>query len=118
MEILIKNQSIINVLSDIGEAFRALCPDDYDSFIKYVKDEKTKLIKPSGMSTEGHFMNFMKLPCGTNSKGERINLYSFIKQQMRKRCGIEDFFADRHNYYLLCQVWSDAHVKTVHKAPA
>lgn len=111
MEILIKNAAVTDVLNDIGNAFRERCPADYDLFIKHVQEESTKLIKPSGMSEGGTLMNFMKIPMATNSLGKRISLYAFIRWQMQKRCGIDDFFRDKKNYYLLCQVWRDAWVK-------
>lgn len=111
MEILIKNRAITDVLLEIGDAFRALCPADYEHFLKHVQEESTRLIKPSGMSEGGTILNMMKIPMGTNSRGERKSLYAFIREQMNKRCGIDDFFRDKKNYYLLCQVWRDAWVK-------
>lgn len=108
---IIKNKSLETVIEDIGEAFRALCPQDYEDFIAYVKTESEILLKPSGMSHEGTMLNLMKIPCGTNSRGEKKNLYGFIKEQMWKRAHIDDFFRDRENYRLLCKVWRDAEVK-------
>lgn len=111
MEILIKNKALETVLEDIGEAFRALCPDDYERFIAAVKRESEMLLKPSGMSQEGTMINLMKIPIATNSRGEKKSLYTFIKWQVQQSCGIDDFFRDRKNYQLLCRVWADAHVR-------
>ena len=111
MEILVKNAAVTKVLQEIGDAYAANYPHDYARFIAAVKEESTKLLKPTGMSADGHLMNFMKIPCATNKQGARISLYAFIRKQIAKRCGIDDFFRDRKNYYLLCQVWRDAYVK-------
>lgn len=111
MEILIKDKTVIRILEEIGEAFHALCPHDYDRFIKYVKDESQRLLKPSGMSEEGTMINLMKIPVGYNSRGEARSLYAFIKQEMARAGVSDDFFRDRKNYQLLCRVWADAHVK-------
>lgn len=111
MEILVRNQAVINILNQIADVIHSHYPDDYEAFIKYVILESQHLVKPSGLSPEGHIMNFMKIPCVTNKAGEKINLYGAIKRLMRKYCGIEDFFSDRKNYELLCQTWKDAYVK-------
>ena len=103
MEILIKNKSIETFLKEVADAWRDLCPTEYEKFRRYIAEESMSLVKPSGMSHDGHFMNFMYLPEG---------LYPFIKQQARKRLGIDDFFRDSDNYRLLKKVWPDAAVKT------
>lgn len=111
MEILIKNAAVVKVLEEIGATFAAEYPRDYEEFVKHVREESKNLIQPNGMSPGGHLMNFMKIPCATNKLGNRVSLYAFIKNQMQKRCGIDDFFRDRQNYFLLKKVWADAYVK-------
>jgi len=111
VQILTKGRALTDTITEIGEAYRACYPTDYAAFIKLIKDESGVLTRPTGMSDDGTMMNFMKIPMATNSLGERINLYSFIKQQMRKLHGIDDFFADRNNYYLLRDIWRDAQIR-------
>lgn len=110
MEILVKNAAVVKVLDEIGEAYRALCPGDWERFIQAVKEEGQRLQKQNAMSSDGTMLNYMKIPCVT-WRGRTGNLYAFIKHEMKKRCGIEDFFAERENYQLLCRVWKDAKVK-------
>lgn len=111
MEVLIKNKAVETILEEIFEAFAAIDPQGAEDFIQHVKEESQQLVKPSGMSTDGAILNLMKIPCIRNSLGEKINLYSFIKQTMHSRCGIDDFFRDAENYRLMCKVWTNAKVK-------
>lgn len=101
-EICIKGAALTTTLNEIADAFRALCPSEYDKFLTVISETNKCLIKPSGMSAQGHMMELCKLPQG---------IYSFVKQQMRKRHGIPDFFSDPKNYYLLCKVWSDCTIR-------
>jgi len=111
MEVLIKNAALESLLEAIGEEYRRVCPGEYEKFIRYVQEESKVLVKPTGMSADGSFMNMMKLPIIRTKDGRVGNMYSFIKHQVEKRCGIPDFFADRKNYQLLCKVWKDAYVR-------
>lgn len=99
MQILIRNAAIDDFLKEVAASFRALCPAEYEMFRKHVKEESHRLVKPSGMSRDGCFLNKMFIP---------QKLYTFIKWQARKRLGIPDFFADKENYYRLCRMWPDS----------
>lgn len=111
MEVIIKNAALEKLLEDIGEEFRRACPSEYEKFIRHVQEESKVLIKPSGMSLDGCFMNMMKIPIIRTRDGRVGNMYAFIKHQVEKRFGIPDFFSDRKNYQLLCKVWKDAYVR-------
>lgn len=104
-EIIIKNAALERTLSEIADAYRACCPSEYTAFLALVNTASASQKQSSGMSDEGHFMDLMRFP-GT--------LYPFIKHQMRKRHGIDDFFRDKANYRLVMKVWSDLKLK--HKA--
>lgn len=96
-EILIKGKALEDFLAEVADSFRDLRPSTYEKFRNHVEHESKALIKPSGMSRDGHFMNRMYIPA---------ELYHFIAWQARKRFDI-DFFSDRKNYDLLCRTWSD-----------
>lgn len=102
MEVIVKNAAVVRILEEIADAFRTLRPPSYRAFLAIVDEESKALKRPNAMSTDGHMLNFCKLPA---------DLYTFVKQQMRKRCGIDDFFRDAKNYYLLTKVWSDARIR-------
>jgi hypothetical protein len=101
-EICIKGAALTTTLNEIAEAYAHICPEEYEAFLGFVGENNKNLIKPSGMSSGGNMMDLCKLPSG---------VYSFVKHQMRKRHGIDDFFADPKNYYLLCKVWSNCCTK-------
>lgn len=100
-EILIKGQALERFLTEVADAFRDLRPSTYKRFAEHVRRESQALIKPSGMSSGGHFMNRMYIPA---------EIYHFISQQSQRRFG-QDFFSDSKNYDLLCKVWSDLETK-------
>lgn len=102
MEIVVKDAAVVRILEEIADAWRCLRPESYRDFLELMDEESKNLIKPTAMSAGGNMLNFGKLP---------TDLYVFIKQQMRKRCGIDDFFRDPTNFYLLTKVWSDARIR-------
>lgn len=97
MEFYFKDGAKTRFLEEIASAFRDHFPSVYNDFMRHVREETKRLINPTGMSAEGHFMIKMYLPS---------KLYTFVKWQARKRLGIDEFFNDRKNYDLLCKVWS------------
>jgi hypothetical protein len=105
MQIIIKDQALTKTLEEIADAYRAICPSEYTAFLGLVNSASKSLKRPNGMSDEGHFLDLMRFPG---------RLYPFIKQQMRKRHGIDDFFADKKNYRLVAKVWSE--IQTRRKA--
>jgi len=102
MEILFRNKALNDVLEEIITAFYELCPEAAAEFERIVSEESKSLVKESAMSADGNFLNLCKLP--------KI-MYMFIRAQMRKRCGIDDFFRDWENYYLLTKVWKNARIR-------
>lgn len=102
MQIVMKNQALAQTLESIISAYYALLPRQAAAFEKYVREESGQLVKPTGMSKSGSMMNWVKIPSV---------LYSFIKKEMRKLHGIDDFFRDYEHYKLLMQVWKAAVVK-------
>jgi hypothetical protein len=102
MEFFFKDGAKTRFLEEIADAFRFICPTEYKDFLRHVKEQNKALIRTSGMSAEGHFMNRMYIPG---------KMYSFIKQQARKRLGIDEFFNDRKNYDLLSRVWTECETK-------
>jgi len=102
LQIIIKNQALERTLEEIADAYRTLCPSEYASFMALVKEESGALLKPSGMSKEGHLLDLARFP-GI--------IYPFTKMAMRKYHGIADFFADKKNYRLALKVWSDLALK-------
>lgn len=102
MEIVIKNAALVRILEEIADAWRSLRPASYREFLEIIDEESKQLLKPTAMSADGNMLNYCKLP---------TDLYAFIKHQMRKRCGIDDFFRDPENYRLLTKVWSDTRIR-------
>lgn len=103
MEILMRNQAIINFLKEVADAYRACFPYKYQQFLDIIAAESANLIKPSGMSADGSMLSYMKLP---------EHIYTFIKHAALKHLGIDDFFRDPENYHLLVKCWPDAKMKT------
>ena len=101
-EIHFKNRALTSFLEEVGEAWCDLRPDSAAEFTRIVREHSGNLIKPSAMSQDGNFLELCHIP---------NDLYSFIKQEYRKRFEDRDFFADRDNYYLLCKVWPAIRVK-------
>ena len=101
-QVLIKGQSLERYVEEVADAFRAIAPGVYNHFRTAVEHESKNLVKQSGMSAEGHFLNRMYITSV---------LYAFIAKDARQRFGI-DFFADSSNYDLLCRKWSDLKTKT------
>lgn len=101
-EILIKDQALTRTIEEIADAYRAVRPSEYAAFCRLIDEDSRSLLKPTGMSSEGTLLDLFRLPA---------SLYSFIKQQMRKRHGIHDFFAFPENYRLLMKVWSSCALK-------
>lgn len=104
MEIVIKNQAIERDLATIVNWYYTKYPESAASFDSYVSEESSRLIKPTAMTTDGHMLNFAKLPAP---------LYSIIKRAFSMVHGIDDFFRDQSNYYLLCKVWQTARIKRI-----
>lgn len=104
MEILVRDQALRNFFTEVFEAYQDLRPEDAAAFRKHVEAESQALVKPSGMSREGHFLNRMYIPS---------ILYSFIKAQARKRLEIDDIWRDRRHYDLLCSVVQSAETRRV-----
>lgn len=102
MEFYFKDGAKTRFLNEVCDAFREQWPAIYHDFMNHVKAESKKLVNPSGMSKDGHFMIRMYLPS---------KLYSFVKWQARKRLGIDEFFNDRENYDLLSKVWAGCEAK-------
>lgn len=102
MEIIIKDAALTRTLEEIAEAYAAVCPDAYAAFCQIVEQESKNLVKPTGMSKQGHFMDVCRIPA---------HLYTFIRQQMLKRHGIDDFFRDRRHYDLLLKTWPACKIK-------
>jgi hypothetical protein len=103
MEIIIKNKALTDVLEEIIQAYYDVCPTEAQIFEDMVRAESQHLVKQSGMSEDGCFMTLIKLPSNA--------LYRFIKEQVAKRCGLDDFFRDPENYRLLGRVWANARIK-------
>ena len=102
-EILVKNKALEAFVEEIASAYAEGFPEFYNEFLAVILEEKTSLVKSTGMSDRGHFLTWCKIP---------LSIYQFVKQQARKRLGIPDFFAHESNYRLLCRVWSDLKIKT------
>lgn len=96
--ILVKDAALTTWLSGVVEHYRGRFPADYEKFSAHVSQERKQLIKKSGMSKEGHFMNRLYIP---------TKLYLYLKELAYIELGIDDFFRDRANYDLLCRVCSD-----------
>jgi hypothetical protein len=103
MQFHIKGAAIEAFLTEVVKAFADLQPAMYQHFCEHVERESAALLKKSGMSADGSVMNKMYIPA---------LMYAFIKEQARCRLGIENFWADRENYYTLCKVWPAAKTKT------
>lgn len=102
-EVLIKDKAIDDFLTECVAAFAELLPDLHAEFVEHVRRQSGALIKSTGMSPGGHFMNRMFIPA---------RVYHFIRRQARKRLGIEDFWADPRNYKRLCRIWPLAETST------
>src|SRR5437867_7830358 len=100
MQIVIKNKALTETLEEILNAYYDTCPAEAEIFEAMVKEESKHLVKSSGMSEDGCFMTLLKLPPN--------GLYSFIRWQVSKRCGLDDFFRDPENYRLLGRIWANA----------
>jgi hypothetical protein len=107
MEILFKNKAVEDVMEEIVKQFVALRPHEAKAMQEYIVGESAHLHTSSGMSKDGTMRNYCKMP---------KLLYSFIVQQMRKRCGIPNFFASSSDYRLFLKIWSNAKMKTKKKA--
>jgi len=93
----IKDQALERTLEEIADAYEELQPGEWAAFQAILNERSKCLINKSGMSGDGTMLDYCHLPAG---------LYGFIKQQMRKRHGIDDFFKTKSNYSLLCKVWT------------
>lgn len=102
MEIHVKNKAVTVVLEEIAEAYRSTYPDRFADFMEILRDEKSRLLRPDGFSTEGTFLSTLKIP---------EDIFGFVKWQMQKRCHIHDFFKRSTDYDLLAKVWSDLRVR-------
>lgn len=102
MEVLIKNRAAAVVLEEIADAYRSAFPGRYADFIQLIREEQTRLLKPSALSTEGTLQAVLKIP---------EDIFGFVKWQMQKRCGIHDFFRRSTDYDLLAKVWSDLRIR-------
>lgn len=102
MQIVVKNAAVVRILEEIADAWRSLRPESYKAFLQIVDEESKQLLKPTAMSADGNMLNYCKLPA---------DLYGFVKHQMCKRCGIDDFFRDHDNYVLLTKVWSETRIR-------
>jgi len=99
----VKRQAIEKFLEEVAAAWQEQYPKQYEAFCRLVELESAHLIKPSGMTAGGHFLDYCKIP---------QDLYSFIKWQASKRLGIDDFFREKRNYQLLVRIWPRAKIKT------
>lgn len=102
MDFHVKDAAATAVLEEIAAAFRDQFPLYYERCLETLRTNERFLKKPSAMSDEGTLLLMGQLP---------PILYSFIKHQMRKRCGISDFFADPKHWTLLFKVWPDARIR-------
>lgn len=107
IQIHVKDAAVTAILEEIASAYADLYPQEYEEFIACCREEEQTLLKPTGMSTDGTMMTFCKIPS---------TIYSFIKHQMRKRCGIPDFFKEESNYRLVTKIWSTCAIR--HKRTA
>ena len=98
----IKDQALLQTLEEIAASYALLKPDEYKATVDCARRASDTLAKPTGMSVGGNFMSVAEIP---------TDVYSFVKWQMKKRHGIDDFFRDERNTRLLLRVFEDFQVK-------
>lgn len=106
MEFLIRNRALDAFLQESVEAFYELCPGEAAAFDRYVDETSHQLIKPSGMSRDGFFLTFAKIP---------ETLHAFLRREYRRRFENEDFFKSdpegEARYYRLFEIWKKARIR-------
>lgn len=99
---LSEDDKIRRLLSEIVDAYHDLYPSFCEHFDAFVKAESSGLHKANGMSDDGNFMTYCKIPA---------NLHHFIKNQVYKKFDQRIFFSNYHDYKLFTDVWKTAKVK-------
>lgn len=102
MHFVIKDQALEYVFAECLSAYAERYPDHWAALLNIVEEESKNLVKPSGMSRDGHLLTYCKIP---------EHLYSAMKHVVRKSCGIDDVWRDPKHYQLLCKVATDLHIK-------
>lgn len=101
-QVIIKNQTLEREIETVVNWFYKKHPNDALFMEEMVKRESAHLHQQNGMSKDGCFLTYGKLPS---------QVYSIVKQAFRRVHNIEDFWSDYDRYQLFFKVWRNAAIK-------